>query len=30
MEPAMAIAESPAAAIDGVGRDRSWGMIEID
>ena len=30
MEPAMAFAESPAAATDGVGRDRSWGMIEID
>ena len=30
MEPAMAIAEPPAAPTDGAGRDRSWGMIEID
>ena len=30
MEPAMAIAEPPAAPAGGTGRDRSWGMIEID
>ena len=30
MEPAMAITESPAVATDGVGRDPTWGMIEID
>ena len=30
MEPAMAIAEPPAAPTDDAGRDRSWGMIEID
>ena len=30
MEPAMAIAEPPVASTDGGGRDRSWGMIEID
>ena len=30
MEPAMAVAEPPVASTDGAGRDRSWGMIEID
>ena len=30
MEPAMTIAEPPVAPTDGAGRDRSWGMIEID
>ena len=30
MEPAMTIAESPDAATDGVGRDPSWSLIEID
>ena len=30
MEPAMAIAEPPVASTEGAGRDRAWGMIEID
>ena len=30
MEPAMSIAESPAAVTDRGPRDRSWGLIEID
>ncbi len=30
MEPAMTIAEPPVAPTDDAGRDRSWGMIEID
>ena len=30
MEPTMAIAEPPVATTNGMGRDRSWNMIEID
>ena len=30
LEPALALAESAAAATDSVGRDRSWSIIEID
>ena len=30
MAPAMAVAEPPIASTDATGRDRSWGMIEID